>query len=187
MSVRSISPIKLTTAEDLERLSLQGGHYELIRGELIEMSPAGFPHGIFTDRLTGYLRVYMDAHNLGEGTAAETGFKIEQSPDTVMAPDWAFVAKERLPDGWEHTGYLSLVPDIVLETRSPGDGRREVADKVEAWLKAGVRIVWVLDVAARTLTVHRPGKEAQTLGPTETLSGEEVLPGFTYALNKLFR
>lgn len=187
MSAQTIPPTQLYTAEDLKRLSAQGYRYELVRGELIEMPPAGFPHGIFTDRLTGYLRVYIDEHDLGEGTAAETGFKTEHNPDTVMAPDWAFIAKARIPANWERLGYPPLAPDLVLETGSPGDTKREVTDKVEDWLKAGVRIIWVLDVTARTLTVYRPDTEARTLGLEDTLSGEDVLPGFAYPLRKLFR
>ncbi|HLK59974.1 MAG TPA: Uma2 family endonuclease [Chthonomonadaceae bacterium] len=187
MSAQTIVPRKLYTAEDLEQLAAQGYRYELIRGELIEMPPAGFPHGIYTDRLTGYLRVYMDEHDLGEGTAAETGFKTEYNPDTVIAPDWAFVAKERLPEGWESMGYLPIAPDMVLETRSPGDTKREVSEKVSEWLNAGVRFVWEMDVAARTITVHRRDQEPQMLGPKDALTCEEVLPGFTYPLSKLFR
>ena len=187
MSAQTLSQERPFTAEDLERLSAQGFRYELLRGELIEMSPAGFPHGAFTLRLIGPASAYVYANNLGECTAAETGFKVAQDPDTVLAPDWAFVAQDRLPEGWENAGFLALAPDLVLETRSPGDTKRALRDKAKEWINAGVLIVWTLDVTARTLTVYRKGREPQTLGPEDTLTGEEALPGFTYPLSRLFR
>lgn len=187
MSAQTISPEIIYTEADLERLSLEGLRYELIRGELIEMPPAGFYHGALTDLLTSRVSVYVQDNDLGMGTAAETGFKTGQDPDTVMAPDWAFIAKDRLPAEWPRKGFMPVVPDLVLETRSPEDTKREVINKAQEWLSAGVRIVWALDPLARTLTVYRPGEEPQALGPNDTLSGEEVLPGFTYPLNKLFR
>jgi Uma2 family endonuclease len=187
MSAQIISSEKLYTEADLERFSAQGYRYELIRGELIEMLSAGFYHGIFTDRLSSRLSVYVQDNDLGEGATAETGFKIEQNPDTVLAPDWAFIAKERLPTVWPRKGFMPVVPDFVLETRSPEDTKKEVADKVQEWLNAGVRMVWTLDPLAHTLTVHRPRLESRTFGPEDTLSGEDVIPVFTYPLSKLFR
>src|SRR5205085_12455416 len=88
---------RLLTARDLANLPEDGMLYELIRGELRRMPPPGWKHGTFTDRLSSRLSVFVDDHNLGVCTAAETGFKLESDPDTVMAPDWAFVAGERIP------------------------------------------------------------------------------------------
>jgi Uma2 family endonuclease len=177
---------KLYTAEDLERLSAEGFHYELIRGELFEMTPPGGTHGSATERLSARATVYNLDHDLGEGFAAGTGFWIARNPDTVLAPDWAFIAKERLPDPLPDS-YVEVVPDIVLETRSPNDTRREVEAKVARWLQAGVRLVWELDPKARVLTVHRSDREAQKLGIGDTLSGEDVLPGFSLPVRRLFR
>lgn len=174
------------TVADLERLSAQGFRYELIRGELIEMSPTGGLHGSATDRFAAYVRIHVDEFDQGECFAAETGFLLRRHPDTTYAPDWAFVAKGRVPEPLP-ASYVPVVPDMVLETRSPGDTKREVALKIEIWLNAGVRMALALDPAARTLTVYQPEAKPEVLGVEDTFSGEEVLPGFILPVRKLFR
>ena len=129
--------------------------------------------------------VFLRGKDLGRGYAAETGFLLAQDPDTVLAPDFAFITKARLVPVRKR-GYVPVIPDLVLETRSPSDSAQEVADKVRQWLEAGVRIVWELNLKARVLTVHRPDAEPRPLGPDDTLTGEEVLPGFTLPLRRLF-
>jgi Uma2 family endonuclease len=174
------------TAEDL--LSLPSdARYELIRGELIDMPPPpGGEHGSRTMSLTAFVSVYVISHGLGECFAAETGFKIAADPDTVMAPDWAFVSNGRIPTPTPK-GYWPVAPDIVLETRSPSDSRREIALKIEQWLRAGVKVVWDLDPAAKLLAVHRLGSTTEMLGPEDTLRCEDVLPGFEIPLAVVFK
>ncbi len=173
------------TAADLERLSAQGHHYELIRGELRPMSPSGGPHGDATSRVSFYVNGVVYGDDLGMTFAAETGFFLERDPDTVKAPDFAFVAYERLPDPLPE-GYVPLVPDLAVETRSPNDTAREVAEKVEEWLAAGVRLVWVIEPRKRTITTHRQGRSPQFLGVGDTLDGEDVLPGLSVPVERLF-
>jgi Uma2 family endonuclease len=74
-----------------------------------------------------------------------------------------------------------------VETRSPNDTRTEFALKIAQWLNAGAKVVWALDPADRVLTVHRKGVEPRTLRPEDTLSGDDVLPGFTLSLKRVFR
>jgi Uma2 family endonuclease len=84
------------------------------------------------------------------------------------------------------TGFASIVPDAVLEVRSPSDNRREVEEKIQRWLNAGVRIVWELNPKTQVMTIYRPGEEPRRLGIDDTLTGEDVLPGFTLPLRLLF-
>jgi Uma2 family endonuclease len=175
----------LHTAQDLERLSAQGYHYELIKGELHEMAPPGGTHGSTTSRLSVFVGSLVIDKDLGETFAAETGFLVGRDPDTVLAPDFAFVSKGRLPNPLPKS-YVPVVPDIVLETRSPNDTKREVADKVEQWLALGVRLVWELNPQTRILTVHRANQMPRFLGENDTLDGEEVLPGFSVPIARLF-
>jgi len=174
------------TAEDLERLSARGHHYQLIDGELIDMIPPGGEHGGMTMDLTTYVNVHILSQNLGRGFAAETGFLVARDPDTVLAPDFAFIAHERLPIPMPR-GYVPIVPDLVLETRSPHDTRREVADKVARWLALGVRLVWEMDPSAHRLTVYRPNQAPVAFGPLDPLEGGDVLPGFSLRLSLVFR
>ena len=78
------------------------------------------------------------------------------------------------------------MPDAVLEVRSPGDRKSAVLAKVNQWLAAGVRIVWELNPKTRILTVYRPNTEPRALHPEDTLDGEEVLPGFSLPLRRIF-
>jgi len=186
MSALSIPEFRIYTADDLFAMP-SNARYELIMGELIAMPPPpGGEHGIRTLSLSAHVAVYVEEHDLGYCFAAETGFKIAHDPDTVLAADFAFVAKERLPDGVP-VKHVPLAPDIIMETRSPGDTKREVSSKVLLWLQAGTRVAWVLDPKARTLTVHRTGHLPRILGADDILTVDDILPGFQYSLARLFR
>ena len=185
MTAVTLAPPKLYTARDLERLSDKGYRYELIKGELREMSPTGAPHGKASNRIAFYASGHIYGNDLGEGFAAETGFVTEADPDNVLAPDFAFVAQDRLPDPLPD-GFLAVVPDLVVETRSPSDTKRKAIEKAEEWLEAGVRLVWEINPKTRVLTVYRAGRLPLALNPDDILDGEDVLPGFTLPLTLIF-
>src|SRR5882724_10950500 len=111
-----------------------GYRYELVEGELIRMAPAGAEHGKVTVKITTPLSVHVDANNLGTVYAAETGFIIRQNPDTVRAPDVAFVSRERIESAGVIKSYTIGAPDLAVEVISPGDTVREVEKKVREWL-----------------------------------------------------
>jgi Uma2 family endonuclease len=176
---------RLKTALDLERLSVAGERYELINGELVAMPPAGDDHGFTGMDLAGEVSVFARRRKLGRCSLADTGFLLAQNPDTVLAPDLAFTRTERLPA--KHLpGWATVVPDLVLEVRSPGTSIRESREKMELWLSFGVKVGWELDPPRRTLTIYRPEQAPVTLGENDTLTCEELLPGFSLALRDLF-
>lgn len=148
MTVSITTKPAVYTAQDLERLSAQGHHYELVTGELREMAPPGGTHGSSTSRLSLLVGYVVFDKDLGETFA--------------------------------------VVPDIVLETRSPNDTKKEVADKVALWLALGVRLVWELNPQTRTLTVYRLNRMPRPLGEDDTLEGEEVLPDLSVPIARLF-
>lgn len=185
MATATLTKPTLHTAEDLERLSDQGDHYELVQGEFRTMAPPGGPHGGTTFRLTALVGMVVIDKDLGQAFAAETGFLVARNPDTVLAPDFAFVAKERLPNPLPKS-YVPVIPDIVLETRSPNDTRQEVADKVALWLELGVRLVWELNPQTRILTVYQNNQVPRFLGETDILDGGDVLPGLSVPISRLF-
>jgi Uma2 family endonuclease len=173
------------TADEFEKFDPEW-RYDLIRGELIPMPPMpGEEHGAIANLFTVYVGIHVIQQRLGGCFAAETRFVIEQNPDTAIAPDWAFIARERLPKK-RSPRFSRIVPDAVLEVRSPGDNRREVLEKVQRWLAAGVRIVWELDPDTQVMIVYRPGQEPRTLGIEDAIDGEEVLPGFSLPMRRLF-
>jgi Uma2 family endonuclease len=127
------------------------------------------------------LAVYVKHTAAGGVYAAETGFKLATNPDTVRAPDVAFVTRERLPPPGT-TGYPALAPDLAVEVLSPGDRPGEVLAKVADWLSAGTRLVWVLDPERRLARVYRHDGSQTLVTEDGALDGEDVLAGFSCPL-----
>lgn len=118
---------------------------------------------------------------MGDVFAQDTGFKIEPNPDTVRAPDVAFLSRERAKDV-PPRGYAALAPDLVVEVVSPNDRTGELLAKVAAWLEAGARPVWVIDPARHQARVCRPDGDLAIVSADGSLDGEDVIPGFRCAL-----
>ena len=177
---------RVVTAAEFEQFESKA-RLDLIKGELLPMPPMpGEEHGAITSDITLDLGWFIREHDLGQCYAAETRFVIERDPDTAIGPDWAFVAKVRL-SAIRRKGFVPLVPDAILEVRSPSDTKREVQEKIDRWIAAGVRWALELNPATQILTVHRPGQEPRRLSKTDTLMGDDVLPGFSLALSKIFK
>lgn len=196
LAVASIAPQKLLTAQDLYNMPNHGGHTELVRGKLVPMypegeltpmSPAGTKQGQVTYDLGFEIGLFVKKHDLGHMYAAETGFTITQNPDTVRAPDIAFVCKERIPSEGKQKGFWVLAPDLVVEVISPFDRVSDVQKKVAEYLMAGVRLVWLVDPQIKTVTVYESLSQALLLSENDTLDGDDVLPGFSLPLSKLFQ
>ena len=185
MSTVSERAARLYTAEDLEHLSAQGHRFELIQGELRAMSPAGGEHGGVTKRFDTPLSAFIYEHDLGECFAAETGFIVARDPDTTLAPGWAFIRRDRVPRPLPR-GFIPVVPDVVLETRSPGDTGPDVYRKVEQWLEAGVQAVLELDPICPTVAIHRRDVEARELGEEDVFRLDEFWPGLAVPVRKPF-
>jgi Uma2 family endonuclease len=177
---------RVMTAEELAQLPDDGWHYELVKGELRKMPPPGYDHGAIGMNLGGALHQYVKTNQLGRVFSSETGFLVETNPDTVLAPDVAFVRVERAPAFGQVKGYWAGAPDLVGEVISPGDSKKEVAGKVAAWLAAGVRLVLVVNPRDQTVSVHRPGTAAEVLTTRDTLDGGDVVPGWTLPVRELF-
>ena len=176
----------LFTAEELFCLPADERRLELVKGKLYEMAPAGGRHGRVAMRIGRLLDTHVELTGLGQVFAAETGFTLQRNPDTVRAPDAAFVAQDRMPPGETPDGYLALAPDLAVEVISPNDRPREVREKVADWLNAGTRLVWVIYPVSRIVAVHRPPDSVEELGAEDLLDGTEVVPGFACRLGELF-
>ena len=175
---------QITTAEQL--LSATGlGRCELIRGELITMPPAGFEHGSIASCVDMRLRTFVKGHSLGVVAAAETGFCIARGPDTVRAPDVAFVCAQRVPARLPR-GFFEGAPDLAVEVLSPDDRASEVMAKVQDWLEAGCREVWVVDPRTETVSVYRSRDESRILRRGDLLTSDELLPGFNLPVAEIF-
>jgi Uma2 family endonuclease len=177
-----------TTAEELLRMPDDGFRYELVRGELRRMPPAGDEHGYLALEIASDLRNHVKANNLGRTYAAETGFKLASDPDTVRAPDAAFVSRERAEKVGRVAGYWPGAPDLAVEVVSPNDTHAEVTEKALAWLDAGCRMVLVADPERRAVTVYRSRSDIRILTSEagDAIDGADVVPGWKLSIAELF-
>ena len=176
----------LLTAEDLWKQVDDGYRYELVKGVIRRMPPAGFEHGIRTAKIGGRLNAHVEKYKLGYVCGAETGFKISQNPDTVRAPDAAFVRQAAIEERGILKGYWEGAPDLAVEVISPGDTYTEVAEKVDEWLNAGCAMVWVVNPRRETVEVYRSPEEMTTLHGDDILDGGNVIEGFQCKVGDIF-
>lgn len=150
------------------------------------MSPAGKRHGKIASRFALSLGAHVVAHELGETYAAETGFRLESDPDVVRAPDFAFVRRERVAQIGDIDGYVPGPPDFALEVISPNDPLTQVEEKVNGWLRAGVRVVAVADPIGRRVDLRRSGAETELFAENEELVIRDLFPGWRLRVDELF-
>lgn len=186
MNHESAATARTISAEEFVRLPDRGGRLELVRGEVRRMSPGGGRHGRVISRVNAHLSQHVDASGLGVTFAGDTGFRIARNPDTIRAPDVAFVRFGREAADATPQGFIDGAPDLAVEVVSPGDTFPEVEAKVGEWLAGGCRMVWIVNPPGRTVTVYRSLREVAVLNESDTLDGADVLPGFRIAVSALF-
>lgn len=176
----------LMTAQDLLGLPRgQGKRYELIRGMLVEKMPTGDQHADVTGLTHYFLTQYTFESGNGVTRTGEPGFRLETDPDTVRAPDVAWISSGRIPD--ETQGYPEMTPDLAIEVKSPGNSNPEMGEKASMWLAYGSGQVWILNPENTTVTVRRLYSEAIVLSENDLLDGGDLLPGFSTEVWRLFR
>lgn len=178
---------KLVTAKELLCMPHDGFRYELVRGRLSKMAPAGNVHGRTAINFSTPLALHVRENDLGVVFAAETGFRLSENPDTVRAPDVAFVRRERVEAAGDVEGYWPGAPDLVVEVVSPNDAYAEVEEKVVCWLDAGSRMVVVVNPRSRTVAVRRSRTDVEILTEEDTLGGGDVVPGWNLPVAEIFR
>ena len=177
---------KLITADELLAMPRgDGKRYELIRGVLIQKMPTGDPHGDAVMQTAFALELYSRTNDHGVTRTGEPGYRLERGPDTVRAPDVAWIATGRIPAGT--AGFPELAPDLAVEVKSPSNSNPEMAAKAAMWLSYGSQQSWVLDPERTAVTLYRPNAEPVTLTEDDTLDGGDLLPGFTSPIWQLFR
>ena len=173
------------TADELLLMPEDGFRYELVRGELRKMSPAGHVHGRYGSYIQGSLFIHLMGNDLGELYTSDTGFQL--LPDHIRMPDVSFVSRER-SDAAAHTqGYFPGPPDVAVEVISPSDRYTEVAEKVADYLDAGTLAVIVVNPRNRTVRIHRPSGDVALLTESDTLAVDDVIPGWRMPVRDIFR
>jgi Uma2 family endonuclease len=174
------------TADELLHMPDDGFRYELVRGELRRMTPAGSQHGRIAVRITWRLAQHVEANDLGTVYAAETGFRLSTNPDTVRAPDVAFVSRDRVEAVGDVEGFWPEAPQLAVEVISPGDSYADVEEKVFDWLDAGTKMVVVVNPRQSSATVYRSPTDITALGEADVLEGGVIVPGFELVVQEIF-
>lgn len=179
--------VKLLTAAEFARMPdpPDGSKEELVRGVIVTMPAPGFRHGEVQLAVGSLLRQYGRSNRNGRVTV-ESGLQTEFDPDTVRGPDVAFWSAERLPLDQTPEVYPDVAADLVVEIQSPSSKRKTTQEKICEYLNRGVRMLWIVDPEARTVTVYRQPGEGRLLWQDAILSGEDVLPGFQCRVAELF-
>lgn len=183
--VDAASP-NLITADQLFRMPDDGNRYELVRGRLLRVDPAGSKSSITTGRISRRIGSFVEASDLGLTGDADWGFKLASDPDIVRAPDVAFVKAERIPSDGIPREFWPGPPDLAVEVLSPSDRMVDVLEKVQEYLTAGTRIVWVIDPEARKAIVFHADRPPEVVGSEGELLGEDVIPSFVLRLAEIW-
>ena len=180
LSQENLSPetTTMTLAEFLES-GLEG--YEYVKGELVPMSPTSGEHGKISVSLILPLGMHVRENRLGDVYVSETGFRVGER---VLVPDIAFLSADRIPT--DISKIFLIPPDLAVEIVSPTDASRRVVEKAFAYLDAGTQLVWVLEPRSKTVTVYRSETDITLLTRNDTLTGENVIEGFSCQVAKLF-
>jgi Uma2 family endonuclease len=185
MTVNLADP-PLLTAEQYGRLP-SDDYSELVKGRIVRMTPNYPYHGYVCCEMLFRLRQFLEQHSLGRVFSNDSGVITERDPDTVRGADLAYYSFGRLPPGEIPQGdYFAVLPELVVEVRSPSDRWRKVIVKVGEYLTAGVTAVLVLDPQTKSAQVYRDEGLPQTFGPDDTLTLPDVLPGFEVVVRRVF-
>jgi Uma2 family endonuclease len=185
----NLNPVVKLDSEQFFRLCQENPALKLERtaqGELVVMPPTGGETGRQNAQLTAQLVLWNDRTNLGEAFDSSTGFKLPNGAD--RSPDAAWVERSR----WQsltlaqREKFLPLCPDFVIELLSPTDTLQHIQAKMQEYLENGCRLGWLIARQRRVVEIYRCGHNIEILSAPESLSGEDILPGFTLNLKKLW-
>lgn len=174
----------LLSGEDLLDLG-DVGRAELIQGELIFMTPTGYPHGIIESDVTAILRNFVYQYQLGYVLSGEVGIYTKRDPDTVRGADVVYISKERLTQA-QSQGYLDVAPELIVEVLSPNDRWSGVIEKLEEYFAIGVEAVWIADPERQEIFVYHSLTDVQRFTTDDNLPGGTILPGFEVPISEFF-
>jgi Uma2 family endonuclease len=174
------------TAQELFEHSHEPYRQELVGGRLFEMEPPGAEHGRVAAVIGALLYAHVEREVLGIAFTSEVGFHLASDPDTVRAPDVAFVARKRVPATGIPRGYWPGPPDLAVEVVSPNDRHSEVQGKALSWIDAGTRAVVVVDPPLRTAMVYRARDDIRILTADEPLQLADLVPGWSPLVGEFF-
>jgi len=181
-------PVKtLLTCEEFEKLAPQLGVCELVDGEVIELSPAGFPQGFVAGKISTLLSNFVGVRNLGWVLTNETGFHVNRAKHRTRGADVVFISYKRLPPGKPKKGFLTVPPELVVEVFGEEDTWEGMEEKITDYHEFGVDLVWVALPETATVKVFPRGGTPYTISPEGEIDAGEILPGFRVPIAKFFQ
>lgn len=181
-------PLELSTLITGDELMAMGniGRCELVEGKIVYMSPTGLDHGSYEVNMAQSLKAFVKRRKLGKVVSGEVGVFTRRNPDTVRGVDVAFISHERLAQRKRQQGFLDVAPELIVEIMSPDDRWSEVKQKLKEYFAIGVQLVWVVDPGDWTVYAYRSMTDVREFTGADTLTGDEVLPGFAVPVAELF-
>lgn len=179
---------RIITPDEFYRMGDAAKGFELVNGEMKELGMSAQ-----SCRVGGLIYVQFEVYSRtktpGWAFPPETGYRcFADDPGRVRKPDASFIALNRMTrEQYEEEGYIQIVPDLVAEVISPNDRSKDVEEKLAEWMKAGVKVVWIIYPETQKVRVHRHDDRNDFLKSTDTLSAPDVLPGFSLPIADLFR
>lgn len=177
---------KPISVDDFYEIAFEGFRGELVEGELRETMPTSILHGIIAGRIAIILGFFVLQNKLGEVLTAETGFRLFTDKKTVRVPDISFLSNEKLAGIKNVNKFYEGTPDLAIEVISLSETYSDVQSKLEDYLSAGVKMVWIIRPENKTVTSYRALSDFKTLRENEELNGEDVLPNFKCKLADIF-
>ena len=174
----------LVTGEDLLAMG-DIGPSELVEGRIVRMSPTGGKHAIYELNFAEQLKAFVKQYRLGKVMVGEVGIYTHRNPDTVRAADVAFISSARYSQ-WKQTGFVDIAPELVVEMLSPDDRMSDMMRKLREYFSIGVKLVVVADPETKTVYTYRSLTDVREFGEADTLSGDDVLPGFSVPVADVF-
>ena len=181
----AVARSKPVTADELAAMSAEG-RLELVRGELVEMAPTGFEHGAIVAKLTMLMNQYATTRRLGRVVTGDVGFHLAKDPDLVRAPDIAFLSFDSIPTGLATRRFVEGAPVLVIEVVSPTDRANDIIERVDDYLKAGTRLIWVVYPSRQQVVEYNSPGESRILRPGDRLDGGDVFAGFSCPVGDIF-
>jgi Uma2 family endonuclease len=179
----AMAATRVITDEELLALPRDGSKYEVVDGELVRMSPGGWPHERIISRLVARIQAHVEREKLGDVLGSNAMYVLPSG--NKRSPDISFVGAGRLARDAGQDLFPRFAPDLAVEIVSPSETPRKVLDKVGEYLQGGVRLVWVIEPEKRRATSYRALTSVREIGEGQTLDGEEVVPGFRCPLREI--
>ena len=186
-SVTTVQEInRLLTGEDFWRLGEEHiEHAELVAGRILKGMPTGHEHGDIEATIAALLLMFVRQAKLGKVMSSEVGLYTHRAPDTIRATDVLFISTDRYAKVTSGS-FLDVAPELIVEILSPDDAWRMVDKTLREYFAAGVLLVWIVKPESRTITAYRSMTDVREFGESDTLPGDEVLPGFAIQLSEVF-